>query len=326
MTSKRSWHEDADDGASQLSKRPKNETSPVASLVTASWKSSEIPVELPPLPKISNPELERAVFTHRSWDTNEGFNYERLEWLGDAYIETIATNLIFHTFTDLASGKATQIREQLVRNINLKEYFKEYNLGSRAKLPPEAVGGDKRMQEKNREKIYADMFEAYIGALVLSDPEAGFATATEWLKALWGRTIKAQVVQEERRKALQGQRQKSGMPQQEIDPKTRLAQRICSKGIKLKYEDMGNGNKRDRNLNLPLFTVAVHLYGWGETGKLLGIGTAVSKKEAGMKAAEQALQNQKLLKVYEERKRAFEEAKESTAATELILQEGQKES
>ena len=42
--------------------------------------------------------------------------------------------------------------------------------------------------------------------------------------------------------------------------------------------------------------------------KVLGTGTALQKKEAGHKAAAQALENKKLMRVYETKKKAFQEA------------------
>ena len=75
--------------------------------------------------------------------------------------------------------------------------------------------------------------------------------------------------------------------------------------------------KRDKNLGLPLFAIGAYLDGWGETNKLLGIGTALGKKEAGFKAATVALENRKLMKVYEDKKKAFlEEQRRATLLKE----------
>ncbi|KAL3960147.1 hypothetical protein ACCO45_005264 [Purpureocillium lilacinum] len=62
------------------------------------WKSSEISSQLPPLPQVKDPELEKRAFTHPGVPRNGEESYERLEWLGDAYIELAATGLIFKTF------------------------------------------------------------------------------------------------------------------------------------------------------------------------------------------------------------------------------------
>ena len=63
--------------------------------------------------------------------------------------------------------------------------------------------------------------------------------------------------------------------------------------------------RKDSETKLPLFTVGVYLTGHGEKEKLLGIGTAHGKKEAGMKAAQVALGNSKAMKTYAEKKRLF---------------------
>jgi ribonuclease III len=49
------------------------------------------------------------------------------------------------------------------------------------------------------------------------------------------------------------------------------------------------------------------LTGWKEKDKLLGRGSANGKKEAGMKAAEEALNNKKMMAILVERKRQQDE-------------------
>ncbi|KAF7544805.1 hypothetical protein G7Z17_g9669 [Cylindrodendrum hubeiense] len=297
---------------------------PIPDLSTATpWSSSDISSELPPLPEISSSELELAAFSHPG--IGHGPNYERLEWLGDAYIEMIATALIFQTFGLSSAGRSSQIREQLVRNVTLAGYFRQYKMEKRARLPADMGNMEELILAKTKDKelikIQGDIFEAFVAAVVLSDPVNGLATVITWLKSLWGRTIKDQIKQAEKASnsiPLIGGNQSTtsgGTGAKEVTAKERLAQVLVVKGIHLRYEDMPNNDKKDKNLGLPLFSVGIYLDGWGEKNKYLGVGTALKKKEAGQKAAAMALQNKKLMTLYGDKKRAFMETQKALEET-----------
>ncbi|KAF5019353.1 hypothetical protein F66182_8642 [Fusarium sp. NRRL 66182] len=288
------------------------------------WSSSDISTnDLPPLPPVT-PELELQAFTHPGIG---GPNYEKLEWYGDAALEMISTELVMETFDHLPVGRCSQIREQLVRNITLSEYYRQYGMAKRTRLPKDMGTMEDLIRTKPRDrdviKIQGDIFEAYVGAVIKSDSQNGRANAVSWLKALWGRTINDQIKQAEERHEASAKAQEARPTQQggsettskgEQTPKDRLSHKIVVRGIKIRYEDMPC-KKKDKNLNLPLYAIGAYLDGWGETNKLLGIGTALRKKEAGDKAAMVALENRKLLKVYEDKKKAYlDEAKASKAA------------
>jgi ribonuclease III len=283
------------------------------------WDPSKIAHSLPPLPAVLSRELTTAAFTHPGSidDRSSGMSYDRLEWLGDAYIEMISTALIFQTFGSYGEGKCTQIREILVRNSNLAAYSREYGFPQRAILPPDFFNTGKSALTK----VYADIFEAYVAIIVLSDPYLGLARASDWLKALWSKTIAHYLRDLEKRPNLPAVRELGQIPAVQgprLAAKVRLASLVVVKGVTLDYEDVPSRKKhRDHALNL--FTVGVHLTGWGEQKRLLGCGSALSKKEAGEKAAEQALENKKLMKVYEEKKRAYMEARAAEIATDGSL-------
>ncbi|OHW99832.1 RNAse3 domain-containing protein [Colletotrichum incanum] len=276
---------------------------------------------MPPLPKISNPILEMAAFTHVGMVKHKtDLNYERLEWLGDAYVELISSSLIFQTFGGMPTGKCSQLRELLVRNANLGEYSAHYKLFERARLPAEfRSNGNLPPVAKPHEvkKVHGDLFEAYVAAVVLSDPVHGLSRAAEWLKALWATTIKDQIRMNAKKPEMGMVKELSETVTEEnkIAPKVRLSQVIGARGINIRYEDLPSANKKDKyNKKLALFTVGVYLDGWGEKNKLLGTGSDLNKKEAGQKAAQMALNNKKLMKVYEEKKKAFMAALGETEA------------
>ena len=295
-------------------------------LLSTPWTLSEISSELPPLPEILDPELESTAFTHPG-APRLGESYERLEWHGDAYLEFAATRLIGVTFPQTPAGRCSQLRELLVRNTTLANYFRQYGMASRAKLPADFSHrglGRGRSADKDLLKTQADMFEAFFAAIVHSDTQNGWSNAVVWIRALWGQTIREEIRKNERTvdisdPTLLSSLSKIASPPTEgngdvependgdVHPKDKLRATIGAKGVAIRYEDIP-GNKIDRVSGLPLYIVGVYLDGWGEQNKLLGTGADLKKKEAGRKAAEIALANKKLMKVYEAKKKEFKEA------------------
>lgn len=284
------------------------------------WTSSSIPATYPELPRILDPTLEKATFTHSGNGSGRSteLNYERLEWIGDAYLYVTSSLLISKTFQALPPGKASQMREMLVKNVTLSEYAKHYGFHTRARLPPEFSGKTKhgpKAQEVT--KVMGDIFEAYVGSVILSDPIDGVARASAWLKSLWAMTIAEEIRENERSdqqydSPLWRLRGADANPEEfaaqaaPISDKERLSKAIGARGIKITYKDIGKEYK-DPKTSLTMFTVGVYLDGWGEKDKLLGVGTAKGKKEAGNIAARKALEDTERVAGYAEKKRLFNE-------------------
>ena len=231
--------------------------------------------EVPPLPPIADQSIAHLPFTHPgSIATGKhSDSYEQLEFVGDAYIELMATRLIYQRYKYLPVGRMSQIRELLVKNETLAEYSLAYKFDERASVPESTASG--MYERKVWIKVLGDMFEAYVAAVILSDPNSGFATVEAWLAELWRHKL------EERK-----------WENQELDQmaKQTLAQKIMGRDIKLDYVDVGK-NVAQSSEGKTWFTVQLYLTGWGWSNQLLGTGTGLSKANAGMRAAMQALQN-----------------------------------
>jgi ribonuclease-3 len=110
--------------------------------------------------------LQRAL-THRSY-INENPDYplednERLEFLGDAILDFITGEYLYHHFPEMPEGYLTNLRSALVRTETLAEFAANLNLGDFLFLGKgEEEGGGRR-----RKAILCDAFEAVIGALYL---------------------------------------------------------------------------------------------------------------------------------------------------------------
>lgn len=149
---------------------------------------------LPPLPPIK-PQYQKTAFCHKSLYTTSrelatsDLTYERLEFLGDAYIELFASRLIYESYSHLPAGRMSQVRELLVKNETLAELSRSYgfdqNIAVGAEIG-ELLRDSRGRGNKGYNKIVGDVFEAYVAAVVLSDFEGkGFEKAEAWCRELW---------------------------------------------------------------------------------------------------------------------------------------------
>ena len=110
--------------------------------------------------------LQRAL-THRSY-LNENPDYplednERLEFLGDAILDFIIGEYLYHRFPEMAEGRLTNLRSALVRTERLAYFAGLINLGDYLYLGH----GEDESGGRQRAAILCDAFEALIGALYL---------------------------------------------------------------------------------------------------------------------------------------------------------------
>lgn len=113
-----------------------------------------------------NKDLLIRAFTHTSY-ANENrlgdVHNERLEFLGDAILELVVSEYLYHNFLQWPEGKLTRFRAQLVCEKSLSTLAK--NCGFDELL---LVGkGAQSSQIRNRPAVLCDVFEAFIGALYL---------------------------------------------------------------------------------------------------------------------------------------------------------------
>jgi len=114
--------------------------------------------------------LQQAL-THRS--VGKG-NNERLEFLGDAILSFIISDVIYHKFPDIDEGQLSRLRAALVKGDNLAAMARELDLGKYLKLG----AGELKSGGFRRNSILADAFEALIGAVYLDSSEEQVRTLT----------------------------------------------------------------------------------------------------------------------------------------------------
>ncbi len=97
-------------------------------------------------------------------DISDNESYERLEFLGDAVLDLIVSEIIYDRYPEENEGFMTKLRAQIVKGDALAEYARELNLGSVLEIGDRARGQGIEYSKS----ILADVFEAVVGALYLT--------------------------------------------------------------------------------------------------------------------------------------------------------------
>lgn len=111
--------------------------------------------------------LLRQAVTHSSFINEQKINktqdYERLEFLGDAVLELVSSEFLFHEHPDLPEGELTKMRASMVCEPALAFCAKDLELGKFMRLGKgeELTGG------RERDSITSDAMESVIGAIFL---------------------------------------------------------------------------------------------------------------------------------------------------------------
>lgn len=108
--------------------------------------------------EINNTELYREAFAHPS--AQLPYNYQRLEFLGDAVLSLVVAEYLFKKYKKLSEGDLSKYRTKLVNKQILKEIALQLKLDRWIKhqLLPEAL---------EKSSIYCDTVESFIGAIYL---------------------------------------------------------------------------------------------------------------------------------------------------------------
>lgn len=105
--------------------------------------------------------LDRAL-THASTGNEGKPNYERLEFLGDSFLNFAVADALFQREPEIPEGRLTETRATLVSRRPLAAVARKLNLVSHLD-----VGKGLRESELRSERILADLVEAVLGAIYL---------------------------------------------------------------------------------------------------------------------------------------------------------------
>ena len=216
--------------------------------------------------EFENPSILRQALTHKSFLTSENSenitNNERLEFLGDAILDLIISEMLMENYPDLEEGGLSKFRASLVSELGLKKQALYLELGDCLLLGKgeETTGGRKKAS------LLANTFEAVMAAIYIdSRKKYGINKISQVIRALF-------------------------LPHLPNDPDGFITRDFKSElqeyvqkifGIASTYkliEETGPDHEKE-------FTIAVYI-----KEKEYGRGTGANKKLAGQIAAENALQ------------------------------------
>lgn len=124
----------------------------------------------------SDPGLLSLALTHRS---APGQSNERLEFLGDAVLDIVVSEMLYHRFPASDEGELSRLRAHLVKDSSLSRLATELGVGDYVELG----GGEQKSGGHRRQSILADALEAIFGAVYL---DAGFAAAVDVIHRAYG--------------------------------------------------------------------------------------------------------------------------------------------
>lgn len=108
---------------------------------------------------------------------------ERLEFLGDSILNSVMTLIIYNKFPDYSEGQLSTLRMNLVSNEQIKQWSIMYNFHEKLKTNFDLKDENSNFQN-GKLKLYADVFEAYIGGLMEDDPRNNLPKIRKWLRKL----------------------------------------------------------------------------------------------------------------------------------------------
>jgi len=206
-----------------------------------------------------NKQLIIEALTHKSY--KKSYNNERLEFLGDAVLDLIVGEFLFHKFPASDEGILSKIRASLVNESGFTMLAQKLDLGNFIYLSPaeENNGGRKKPS------LLSNAFEAVIGAIYL---EGGLEISKDIAERL-----------------LEETHQKIDLQSLSKDYKTALQELTqATHGVTPTYEllrSFGPDHKKE-------FEIAIIL-----DNKTIAMAQGKSKKEAQQKAAYIALEKLK---------------------------------
>lgn len=241
--------------------------------------SENIKDNYPELPLIKDPHLYARVFIHKSTINNKSYLYqselisshnERLEFLGDSVLNNVATIILYERYPAAPEGELSKMRSILVNNVTLAEFSINYGFDRKLKS-----NINDAILRQGKQKIFADIFEAYVGALAI-EHNLEFAIIKEWLYKLFYSRLQ------------QFDADIRDTEEVNKDAKSELYSLVGTAAFHPTYnvKEIGDGASKPFKVDCVM------------GNEILGTGIAPGLKEAGLRAAMMALKNKPLLEKF----------------------------
>ena len=207
--------------------------------------------------RFKDASLRELALTHRSFafENDQATHNERLEFLGDAVLGIVVTDMAYRDFPELPEGELAKLRAAIVNMSALAEVARDLGIGRFLLLGK----GEEMSGGRDKTSILADAVEALLGAVYL---DRGLDAARKLIVRLFRPRMIAYVRGE-------GER----------DYKT-ILQELASAEVRAlpEYRLSERGPDHEKE-----FSATVYL-----SGTAWGSGTGRSKKEAEQQAAHEA--------------------------------------
>ena len=205
--------------------------------------------------EFNDANLLQQALTHRSCP---GANNERLEFLGDAVLDFVISEVVYRSHPNAPEGDLSKLRASLVKDASLGKLAMDLELGEHLILG----GGERKSGGHRRESILADALEALFGAVYL---DAGFDAAAAVITHAFGDRL-------------------SNLPSVDDlrDPKTRLQEWLQAQGFGLpEYELLKVSGKAHRQK----FDVSCSI----RDGEQISTGSGTTRRNAEQESAREML-------------------------------------
>ncbi|MFH1060920.1 MAG: ribonuclease III [Pseudomonadota bacterium] len=212
--------------------------------------------------EFADPGLLHAALCHSSYvhehvEEAEGSN-ERLEYLGDAVLELIVTDLLFRRFPAASEGQLSKARSGVVNESRLAATARSLDLGGYLLLGR----GEEAQHGQEKPSILADALEAMVAAVYL---DGGLEAARFVVQGLLGLVAEQSILRAPKK-----------------DYKTRLQEKVQEAlHITPRYRVLGAEGPDHQKF----FSVALEI-----DGQVICTGGGHSKKEAEQEAARLGLE------------------------------------
>lgn len=204
-----------------------------------------------------NYKLYQLALIHKSassrFSKSHDIHNERLEFLGDAILDTVIAEHLYEKFPDKDEGFLTQMRSKIVNRETLKKIAMKMGIGNLIIA---------RLTQDNHNALYGDALEAIIGAIYL---DRGYKKVRKFIIY----------------KFLEFHIDLDKLSETEVDFKSRIIEwgQKNKKDLNFSCQEQTNGANKT-----PVFVSHLLIF-----DDIVGMGMGKSKKEAEQNAARQAI-------------------------------------
>jgi ribonuclease-3 len=130
--------------------------------------------------RFKDARLREVALTHRSYAFEQDLKEtnERLEFLGDAVLGLVVTDIAYARFPHMPEGELAKLRAATVNMLTLADVARDLDLGQEILLGK----GEELSGGRDKTSILADAMEAVLGAVYL---DRGLGAATDLIEKLF---------------------------------------------------------------------------------------------------------------------------------------------